>query len=108
MNIFEQELAAGFSELASEAGTGTALSFKGVVLAGVFDEADADPIRTDTTAGPPPKRLRVLIARAGLNALPAWPKVGEVFDYGTGRLSIKAVEGDDPTDPTAVFIVKRV
>ena len=107
MNIFEQELSAGFSELASEAGTGWALSFKSVPLVGVFDQADADLLKTDTTSGPPPKRLRLLVSRAALDALAAWPKIGEAFDYGTGKLSIKEVEGIDPTDPTVVFIVKR-
>jgi hypothetical protein len=107
MNLFEQELANGFAELAAEAGTEDALTFKGAALVGVLDQGDGDPLRTDTTLGPPPKRLRLLIARAALDALPLWPKVGEAFDYGTGKLSIKEIEADDPTDPTVVVTVKR-
>lgn len=106
MNIFEQELAAGFAELASEAGTGQALAFKGVMLAGVLDEGPADTLRTDTTMGPAPKRLRLLVARAALDELTAWPKIGEAFDFGTRKLSIKEIEAADPTDPTVIFIVK--
>lgn len=106
MNIFEQELAAGFSELASEAGTGQELTFKGLTLSGVLDEGPADTLRTDTTMGPAPKRLRLVVARAALDALAAWPKVGEAFDYGARKLSIKEIEAADPTDPTVSFIVK--
>jgi hypothetical protein len=108
MNIFEQELAAGFSELATEAGTGASLTFKGLPMVGVFSEGDTDPLRTDTRVGPEPIRLNLMISRAYLATLPAYPKVGESFDYAGGKLSIKDVGGNDPSDPVVTFVVKRV
>ena len=100
-------MAAGFSELAAEAGTNTALSFKGSALVGVLHEEGPDITRTEPSLGRAPNRLLLMISRAALNALAAWPKVGESFDYGAGKLNVKDIEGVDPTDPVVNFIVKK-
>ncbi|WP_043586672.1 hypothetical protein [Geminisphaera colitermitum] len=106
---FEDELAAGFAELAAEAGTKAALSFRDTPIVGVLDEGTDDPLKADTKIGTV-KRSRLVIARSELAKLQAKPKTGDVFSYGTGgaKLSIKDVEDFDPSDVTVTFIVKLV
>ncbi|EIP96872.1 hypothetical protein OpiT1DRAFT_01299 [Opitutaceae bacterium TAV1] len=106
---FEDELNAGFAELAAEAGTGPKLSFRGKACVGVLDTGTDDPLRADTRIGSV-KRSLLMIARSELAKLPALPKVGDVFDYGPGgdKLSVKDVEDFDPTDATVVYVVKLV
>lgn len=111
-SAFDEELKAGFDELAAEAGTaasGGVLKFKGVVIVGggggVLDSGTEEPMRADTKMGRV-RRCRLMVARGAIDALAAKPKAGEAFTLGTKTLRIEDIEDEDPSDATVVYLVK--
>ena len=102
---YEDEMNAGFDELAAQAGT--QLKFGARALSGVIEDVGQDPLRVDLKMGGI-RRVRVVISRAKLAALPVLPKVGQSFVCGSKQLRIEDIEGDDdPSATTFTYVCKQ-
>lgn len=98
---FEQELEAGFTELAAEAGT--AATFAGTTLQVVISSPNPAQQQVDIAMGRP-YVVRVEVLRSELPTVR--PQVGESLDIGGIKHAITDIQKHDVTDPTVVYICK--
>lgn len=103
---FDEEMAAGFDELAQEAGTGGNLSFKGVPLVGIIGSAAEDPMKVDLKMGAL-ERLTLEVSRVELAKLTQAPKVGEAFTHSGRSMRIADINDEDPTSVSVIYTVRK-
>jgi hypothetical protein len=103
---YDEEMAAGFAELAGNAGTSNALTFGLVALVGVLSMDGVDTWRPDTQLGQS-RRLLLDISRTELAKLTTLPKVGESFGYGAGKLRILDIDDEEPGSVSITYTVKK-
>jgi len=100
---FEEEMEAGFAELAEIAGTPA--TFGETTLQVVISTPSPAQQQVDIALGRP-YVVRIEVLRSELPT--PRPKVGEAFDIGGIMHDIADIQRHDPTDPTVVYICRTV